>query len=47
MPETLAHLSARGDVPVIRSFMRLLPDPTIGSSRPALVISGDETALAA
>ena len=24
MPETLAHLSARGDVPVIRSFMRAL-----------------------
>ena len=27
MPETLAHLSARGDVPVIRSFMRTLAEP--------------------
>ena len=29
MPETLAHLSARRDVPVIRSFMRTLAKPDL------------------
>ena len=29
MPETLAHLSARRDVPVIRSFMRTLAKPNL------------------